>query len=1062
MSAPQVPVTGAPAAAADTTFSPPASTGRDRRTPRSRRFRRLASATAATLLAATLAPLMPMTAQANVAAIGPVDVDHKFPTWFSDGKVKLAFCIDPAQGCLAELPKPAEPISYPANFPEEAFWFNAEAAGGNLGLYEAALEGAHANGVVRNGDQMGFGRLRFRVNNLLPNREYTITHPYGVNTFTSEADPKNSARGLINETIDAGVCAASLTRPCDWAIVGEGFLGDDAATTTSTFLKQVGAEAGTLGSINTARAVEGAPTGNNFVQIDGPDAGGTGVNTLKVSQFTVQGLLFDGADGAPSTPDLAPASDSGRSTNDNVTKVVTPTLTGTVPGVSTPTSVEFLVDGVVDPALTTSTDAAGAYSVTTGTLAQGIHKLQARILDPASAAGATPTYLSSGTLSFTVDTTAPATTIVAPFPSNPSADNTPTVNFTGEAAASYECQLLPSNPDWDGTCAAPSKTYDQQVNGSYTFNVRATDAAGNVGAIATRTWRIGTTAAPGAPTIGAPTAGAASATVRWTPPADDGGSAITGYSVRAYAGTNTTASSTTSVTGATASSAVISGLTNGTSYTFDVRAINAVGTGTASAKSTAVTPAAAATTPGAPTIGAPTGGAGSATVRWTAPTSTGGSAITGYSVRAYSGTGTTVFSTTTAAANATSLVVPIATAGSYTFDVRAINAVGTGNASARSATATVTAPPATSTVPGIPTIGAVTGGAGSATVNWTAPTSNGGSAITGYSVRAYTGTGTTVFSTTTAAATATSLVVPIATAGSYTFDVRAVNAVGTGTASARSAAATVTAPPATPTAPGAPGIGTATAGNTTATVNWTAPATTGGAAITGYSVRTFSGTTLVKTTPVGAVTSTSITGLTNGTAYTFDVAATNSAGTGTFSAKSGAVTPAGAAAGTTRTVTLNPTADTMALQGTATVASGTATSLNVDSAMTTGTTNTRASSYLKFNVPALAAGETITGASLSLQTTNGTNEGPAIWKTATTWTESGLTWNAQPAHSGTTTVGNFVGTVAIGKVTTPISGITAAGDVSLQLLAESTDGIDINSKESTGTPAQLVLTIKTA
>ncbi|MFL6026563.1 MAG: hypothetical protein ACJ72K_06490, partial [Friedmanniella sp.] len=189
MSAPQVPVTGAPAAAADTTFSPPASTGRDRRTPRSRRFRRLASATAATLLAATLAPLMPMTAQANVAAIGPVDVDHKFPTWFSDGKVKLAFCIDPAQGCLAELPKPAEPISYPANFPEEAFWFNAEAAGGNLGLYEAALEGAHANGVVRNGDQMGFGRLRFRVNNLLPNREYTITHPYGVNTFTSEADP---------------------------------------------------------------------------------------------------------------------------------------------------------------------------------------------------------------------------------------------------------------------------------------------------------------------------------------------------------------------------------------------------------------------------------------------------------------------------------------------------------------------------------------------------------------------------------------------------------------------------------------------------------------------------------------------------------------------------------------------------------------------------------------------------------------------------------------------------------------------------------------------------------
>jgi hypothetical protein len=50
--------------------------------------------------------------------------------------------------------------------------------------------------------------------------------------------------------------------------------------------------------------------------------------------------------------------------------------------------------------------------------------------------------------------------------------------------------LLPSNSSWDPACASP-KSYDAQLNGNYTFNVRATDAAGNVGVPATYSWRIG-------------------------------------------------------------------------------------------------------------------------------------------------------------------------------------------------------------------------------------------------------------------------------------------------------------------------------------------------------------------------------------------------------------------------------------------------------------------------------------------------------------------------------------------------------------------------------------------
>ncbi|MHA7276857.1 Ig-like domain-containing protein [Arthrobacter sp. Hz1] len=464
-------------------------------------LRRFATVTVASLLAASMAPLAAVPALAATAGMSPVDPQNGFPTWYSDGNVKLQLCYMAGAGCLAEPPDPNSPASYPDNFPEEAFWFNAGASGGKLGLYEAALEGAHLNGVVTAGEQMGFGRLRFIVEDLQPGASYTITHPYGVNTFVAEQDPKVATAGRIKQTIDAGVCAPTPQQPCDWAGVGQAFLGDNSDSTTSTFLKQVGAAPGTLGDINTARAVTGAPTGNNFVRVDGPDAGGPGVNTLTVNTFTVQGLIFNGADAAPSTPDLAPASDSGKSGTDNITNVTRPTLTGTVPGVGvSEATVELLVDGATAPAATTTTTA-GAYSVLLDTaLTSGTHRVQARTpnpeytVDPATGEPVDPTipqYLISGTLTFKLDTVAPPVAIVAPFPSNPTADTTPTVNFTSpEPSVSFECQLVPSNPDWDPTCASP-KSYDPQLNGTYTFNVRATDPAGNVGTQATRTWTIG-------------------------------------------------------------------------------------------------------------------------------------------------------------------------------------------------------------------------------------------------------------------------------------------------------------------------------------------------------------------------------------------------------------------------------------------------------------------------------------------------------------------------------------------------------------------------------------------
>jgi len=192
---------------------------------------------------------------------------------------------------------------------------------------------------------------------------------------------------------------------------------------------------------------------------------------------------------------------------------------------------------------------------------------------------------------------------------------------------------------------------------------------------------------PGAPTIGSPTAGNASATVRWTAPSNDGGSAITGYLVRALdlSGAQVGALHPAA---ATATSLVVTGLTNGSTYVFQVAATNAVGIGPNSALTSLVVPA---TVPGAPVIGTAAsgtaGGTVTATANWNAPASNGGSAVTGYVVRALqmSATGTVLATTTSAVqpASARQLTMTLP-AGNYRFTVQAKNKAGSGSQSARS------------------------------------------------------------------------------------------------------------------------------------------------------------------------------------------------------------------------------------------------------------------------------------------------------------------------------------------------------------------------------------------
>ena len=420
----------------------------------------------------------------------------------------------------------------------------------------------------------------------------------------------------------------------------------------------------------------------------------------------------------------------------------------------------------------------------------------------------------------------------------------------GSAVTSYTVTSSPGGVT--ATCPGSPCVVTGLTNGTaYTFTVHATNGIGDSAESAAST-AVTPLSVPGAPAIASVTPGDGQVSVSFSAPASDGGSPITSYTV------------TSSPGGLTAtcpgSPCVITGLTNGTGYTFTVHATNAQGDSAESSASTGVTPAAV---PGAPTGVSAVAGAGQASVSFTAPASDGGSPITSYTITSAPGG-------VTATCPASPCVITGLTNGTaYTFTVQATNSAGTSVASASSSSVTPV------TVPGAPSIASVTPADGQVSVSFSAPASDGGSPITSYTVTSSPGS-------LTATCPGSPCVLTGLTNGTgYTFTVHATNTVGD---SAESSASTAVTPAAVP---GAPTGVSAVAGAGQATVSFTAPASDGGAPITSYTVTSAPGG-LTATCPSSPCV---ITGLTNGTAYTFTVQATNSTGSSAASAASSSVTP---------------------------------------------------------------------------------------------------------------------------------------------------------------------------
>jgi hypothetical protein len=352
--------------------------------------------------------------------------------------------------------------------------------------------------------------------------------------------------------------------------------------------------------------------------------------------------------------------------------------------------------------------------------------------------------------------------------------------------------------------------------------------------------------APGAPTSLLPSRGSGQIGLSWTAPTSDGGSAITDYVIQyLYGGTwipfvDGTSNST---------SAIVTGLTNGTAYDFRVAAVNSAGQGNWST-SIASTPA---TVPGPVTLLSGSLSSTTATVQWTPPANPSGASVTGFKV-SYKLSNSVTWSTPIDDAASPASITGLTSGSSYDYLVTAINAIGEST------------PTSTVTLQNIDSDS-------STALTWVTA----GVGITNYKIL-YKVVGE--FSETEVDTTSTNLTRTLSgLVNGTSYEVR-VAAYTSTTLSSYSSTVLVT-PRTVPAAP----VVTATPGTSQVTLSWTPPANNGASIsdyIINYKART-SSTWLTKADGTNANTTYVVPNLLNATLYDFQVIATNSAGNGTTS-----------------------------------------------------------------------------------------------------------------------------------------------------------------------------------
>ena len=208
--------------------------------------------------------------------------------------------------------------------------------------------------------------------------------------------------------------------------------------------------------------------------------------------------------------------------------------------------------------------------------------------------------------------------------------------------------------------------------------------------------------------------------VTWSPPASDGGSPVTGYTIIWTPTGNTSGVASVGTTLHT----WVNSLVDGQLYTFQVAARNSAGTSAYSTPASA-TPG---TTPSAPSSLVATGGNQSATFSWTAPPDPAGYPVLGYVLDLVNGSTSTTYPNVTSPYTLSGLV----DGTTYHATVRAFNGLGTGSSST-----TVSVTPLSAPAPPAYLSGAYDSAHRSILISWSPPTWTGGSPVTNYSIHWY-------------------------------------------------------------------------------------------------------------------------------------------------------------------------------------------------------------------------------------------------------------------------------------------------------------------------------------
>lgn len=225
---------------------------------------------------------------------GPIDPRTGYPLWYEDvtgTRLDLAWQRDdPRTPVIADLNESGT-LRGIANFPGESFYVTAEAelplgGGGQDGEVRVvlALEATFATEDVVDGEQIVFGRIRFRVRDGRPETTYTLTHPYGTVQATTDE------RGRVTATEDIGLTPLDFT----------GALGGQIAP----FLQWTPDPAlpeGYIGDGATEHTITGSPFNTNFVLVEGTGAGTAGADSdpndpgnpdkVYTDQFVLQGRI---------------------------------------------------------------------------------------------------------------------------------------------------------------------------------------------------------------------------------------------------------------------------------------------------------------------------------------------------------------------------------------------------------------------------------------------------------------------------------------------------------------------------------------------------------------------------------------------------------------------------------------------------------------------------------------------------------------------------------------------------------------------------------------------------